>query len=129
VCVDPHVDGFSRRWAAKIVGWCDLAIELFLLANIRRVPQKESPIRQCQSEATNGDMHACRTCAADARALPPFGRCGARPVDAYRIGGVRIVVCFDIYPSRSKKTVYSIIVHLRHLRHSLPRRGTAPSSC
>lgn len=94
------------------MGWCDLPRDgasyfLFanpdaILADIRRVPRKESPIRQCQSkdnEELACDAYIPETfmlCYMDARALfllleVVVHRC------VHRIGGARIVVCFDIY--------------------------------
>ena len=124
--------------------WVGVTSPVILFANIRRVPRKGSPIRQCQIKAREITKTAMRAYSRhvvlpddDAGALPPFGLCGARLVDANRIGGARIVVCFHIYRSRSKEQKESIVVSIVqvkrycHVTYATQFCGDAmlPSSC
>ena len=118
--------------------WVGVTSPAILFANIRRVPRKGSPIRQCQIKAREITKTAMRAYSRhvvlpddDAGALPPFGLCGARLASwwmrMHRIGGVRIVVCFDIYPSRSKREGMVSIVQVKKIlsRHVTPSWNTA----
>ena len=104
VCRSAHWQ-LKRRWAADRDRGLLWPCELFLctnldviVANIRRVPLKRSPIRLCQSEITKNDVDAETCCAADERA------CNCCFWTSWCIGGVRIIaVCFDIYREELKK--------------------------
>jgi len=138
VCRSAHIDsliagGRPRSWVGVT-----LRVSIFVCKYAAH-PTKRQP-NSTVPKRDNEECHARlrkTLVALLTMRLPPFGLCGARLVDANRIGGARIVVCFHIYRSRSKEQKESIVVSIVqvkrycHVTYATQFCGDAmlPSSC
>ena len=115
VCRSAHIDSLSAGGRPRSWVGVTLRVSIFVCKYAAH-PTKRQP-NSTVPKRDNEECHARlrkTLVALLTMRLPPFGLCGARLASwwmrMHRIGGVRIVVCFDIYPSRSKEE--SIVVSI-----------------